>query len=119
MLIKEQPFQHNPEKSYTEKKAKHEPSGYSLSLICSFDSTKNKHYVYREKDCVEHFCRKLKELGIKIINCETKDMIPVTNEKIKFYENKKQCHICKKGFFRNKMDKYKHIKVRLSLHWKI
>ena len=117
MLIKEQPFQHNPEKPHTENKAKHEPSGYSLSLICSFDSTKNKHYAYREKNCVEHFCRKLKELGIEIINYEKKDMIPVTNEKIKFHENKKQCNICKKGFFRNKKDKYKHIKVRDHCHY--
>ena len=28
-----------------ESKILREPSGYSLSLICSFDSTKNKHYV--------------------------------------------------------------------------
>ena len=27
-------------------------------LIYSFDSTKNKHYVYRGKDCVKHFCKK-------------------------------------------------------------
>ena len=44
LLIKEQTFQNSPEKSCTERKAKHEPSGYSLSLICSFDSTKNKHF---------------------------------------------------------------------------
>ena len=95
---------------------KHEPSGYSLSLICSFDSTKNKHYVYRGKDCVEHFCRKSKELGTEIINYERKDMIPLTNEEIKIYENQKQCCICKKGIFRNKKDKYKHIKVRDHCH---
>ena len=72
LLVKEQSCQNNPEKSYTERKDRHEPSGYSLSLICSFDSTKNKHYVYRGKDCVEHFCRKLKELGTEIINYEKK-----------------------------------------------
>ena len=53
LLVKEQPRQNNFQKSYTERKAKHEPSGYSLSLICSFDSTKNKHYVDRGKDCVK------------------------------------------------------------------
>ena len=77
----------------------HEPSGYSLSLICLFNLTESKHYVYRGKDCVEHFFRKLKELGTEIINYEKKDMIPVKNKEIKFYENEKQCHICKKGFF--------------------
>ena len=49
-LIKEQSCQNNPNESYTERKAKHEPSGYALSLICLFDKTKNKHNVYRGKD---------------------------------------------------------------------
>ena len=31
--------QNNPKNSYTERKAKHEPSGYAWSLICSFDDT--------------------------------------------------------------------------------
>ena len=34
--------QNNNEKSYTEKKTMHTPSGYSLFTNCSFDSTKNK-----------------------------------------------------------------------------
>ena len=50
LLIKEQSYQNNPEKSYTDKKAEHEPSGYSLSLICSLDATKSRHYFYRGKD---------------------------------------------------------------------
>ena len=37
LLIKEQSCQNNPEKSYTERKAKHEPSGYSMSVICLFN----------------------------------------------------------------------------------
>ena len=44
-------------------------------------------------------------------------MITLTNEEIKFYENQKQCHICKKGFFRNKKDKCKHLKVRDHCHY--
>ena len=50
LLVKKQSCQNNPEKFYTEGKAEHGPSGYSLSLICSFDSAKNKHYVYRRKE---------------------------------------------------------------------
>ena len=86
LLVKEQPRQNNSEKSYTERKAKHEPSGYWLSLICSFESTNNKHYVYRRKYYVKHFCRKPKELGTEIINYDEKDKF-LTNEEIKFYEN--------------------------------
>ena len=41
LLIKEQSFQNNPEKSYTEKKARHEPSGWSMFTRCSFDEKEN------------------------------------------------------------------------------
>ena len=75
LLKKDQSCQNNPEKSYTERKAKHEPSGYSWSLICSFDVTKNKHNFYRERNCIEKFCKDLKELGMEIINYKEKEMI--------------------------------------------
>ena len=59
--------QNNPENFYTEKKAKHKPSGYARSLICLFDDTKNKHF-YRGKDCIEKFCKDIKEIEIEILN---------------------------------------------------
>ena len=90
--------QNNPENSYTEKKAKHKPSGYAWCSICSFDDTKNRHYFYRRKDCIEKFCKNLKELGMEIINFEEKEIIPLTNKEIKSYEKQKVCHICKKIF---------------------
>ena len=34
LLIKQQSCQSNPNESYTERKAMHEPCGYALSLIC-------------------------------------------------------------------------------------
>ena len=36
-LIKQQSCQNNPNESYTERKAMHEPCGYSLTLVSSFD----------------------------------------------------------------------------------
>ena len=74
------PFQNNPEKSYTERKAKHAPSGCACSLICSFDSTKSKHSYCRGEDCIEFLCEKFEELALEIINYEEKEMIPLTNE---------------------------------------
>ena len=62
LLPKLHPFQNNPEKSYTDKKAKHKPPGYSWILICSFDATKNKHDFYRERHYIKTFCKDLKEL---------------------------------------------------------
>ena len=61
-------------------------------------NTKNKHYFYSGKDCVEKFYKDLKELGTEIINFRKKEMIPLINKDIKSYEKQKVCHICKKSF---------------------
>ena len=75
-----QSCQNNPENSYKEKKVKHEPSGYAWCSICSFDETKIRRYFYRGKDCIEKFCKDLKEIGMEIINLEEKEMIPLSNK---------------------------------------
>ena len=49
ILKKLQSIQNNPEKSYTEKKAIHEPSGWSMFIRCSFDEKEKLNY-YRGKD---------------------------------------------------------------------
>ena len=41
-----------PRKSYTEKKATHDPSGWSMFIRCSFDEKQNKLNYYRGKDCI-------------------------------------------------------------------
>ena len=56
----------------------HKPLGYSLSLVSLFNSKENKHSVCRGRDCIEKFCKDLKELATKIINYEEKDLIPLT-----------------------------------------
>ena len=89
LLIKEQSCQNNPNESYTEKKAKHESSGYSLSLISSFDSKENKHNVFRRQDCIKRFYSDLKELATKVINYEEKETILLTNYKNRFYKEQK------------------------------
>ena len=62
LLIKQQSCQNNPNESYTERKAMHEPCGYALSLVCSFDKTKNKHNFYRGRDYIKRLCCDLKKL---------------------------------------------------------
>ena len=120
LLKKEQFYQNNPETSYAEKKAEHEPSGYSLSLICSFDATKNRHYFYWGKDCVENFCKKLIELGTEIINYDKEEMIPLADGENKSYEKQKVCCICKKEFCTNENEENefkKYQKVRDHCHY--
>ena len=53
ILKKEQSCQNNSKNSYTEKKAKHKPSSYSMSLNCSFDEVKSRLKFYRRKDCID------------------------------------------------------------------
>ena len=57
LLRKRNTCQNNPEKSYTEKKATHRPSDYSLVTCCSFDESKNERKYYRGKDCMKVFCK--------------------------------------------------------------
>ena len=64
--------QNNLEKSYTERKAKHIPWGCTCSLICSFDSTRNKHSYCRGEDCIESPCGKFEEFALEIISYEEK-----------------------------------------------
>ena len=97
--------QNNIEKSYTEEKAKHTPSGYSLFTNCSFDATKIKLGCYKCEDCMEMFCKDLRDHAMKIINYEKKEMILLTDEENKSYEEQKVCYIYKKEFSTDKNDK--------------
>ena len=120
LQIKEQSGQNNPNESYTERKAKHEPCGYTLSLISSFDSRENKRNFYRGKGCIKRFCSDLKELATKIINYKEKEMIPLTDNENKFYEEQTEFYICQKEFCYDKNEKKKfkiYQKVRDHCHY--
>ena len=120
LLLKQQSCQNNPNEFYTEIKASHEPCGYVLTLVCSFDSRENKHNFYRGGDCIKRFRIDLKELGTKIINYEQKEMIPLTDNENKFYEDQEKRHICQKEFCYDKNEKKKfkiYQKVRDHCHY--
>ena len=97
--------QNNPEKSYTEKKAKHKPSGYSLVTCCSFHKTKTVWNYYNEKDCIEIFWKDLRDQAIKIINYEKKKEIILTIEENESYENQKIVIYAEKNFIQIKIMK--------------
>ena len=105
LLLKQQSCQNNPNESYTERKAIHEPCGYALTLVSSFDSKQNKRSFYRGKDCIKRFCSDLKELGTKIINYEEKEMIPLTDNENRTYKKQKNVTYVKKVFAMIKMKK--------------
>ena len=116
LLKKINTCQNNPEDSYTEKKATHRPSGYSLVTCCSFDKSKNEQKYYRGKDCMKIFRKNLKDQAMNIINYEKKEMIPLTNEEKETHENQKICYICKKEFSTDNKDKKYHT-VRDHCHY--
>ena len=67
LLEKMIPYHKNSEKSPAIKINELMPSIYSLFAHCSFATTKNKFHCYRSKDCMERFCKDLKEHSTKII----------------------------------------------------
>ena len=67
-----------------------------MSIILSFKSIKNRHDVYRGKDCMKKFSESLRELAMEIINYKKKKMKLLTKEQLKSYKNAKICYICKK-----------------------
>ena len=56
-LKKEQSCQNNPEKSYTEKKAKHEPSSWAMFTRCSFDKKKINLIITEEKIALKNYVK--------------------------------------------------------------
>ena len=56
----------------------HIPSGYSLVTCCLFDKSKSEANYYIGKDCMEVFCKDLKNQAMKIINYEKKEITSLT-----------------------------------------
>ena len=81
---------------------------------------KNKLDCYKGEDCMEKFCKDLREHAMKIIDYEKKEMIPLTNEENEYYEMQKNCYICEKRFNTDKNDENAfnlYYKVRDRCHY--
>ena len=121
LLKKEQLFDNNNnqnnnlKESYTQKKAKHEPSGWAMFTRCLFDKKENKLNYHRGKDCIEKLCKKLKECAMKIIKYEEKEMIPLTKDEKSLIKIKKNVIYAKKSFVWIKMIKTILIEKRLKI----
>ena len=119
LLEKLDTCENDPNKSSTTKINKHIPSGYSIFTHCSFDEFKNKLNYYRGDDCMEKFCKDLREHSTKIINYEKKKIIPLTTKKKTYHNKQKVCYKCKKEFDNNDSDNdKKQQKVRDHCHYK-
>ena len=82
---------------------------------CSFDEKENKLDYCRRKD-IEKQCKKLKQHAMKIINYESKEMIPLTYEENKTYKEQEACHICEEQFCMDKDDENYKNKRKVKDH---
>ena len=116
LLEKMSTCQNDPNKLSTTKINKHIPSGYSIFTNCSFDESKNKISYYRGNDCMNKFCKDLREH-------EKKKMIALTTEEKIHYNKQKVCYICKKKIDNNNttksssLERKKQKKVRDHCHY--
>ena len=92
---------------------------------CSFDAAKNILDCYIGKDCMEKFCKGLREYAMRIVNYEKKEIIVLADEENKSYKKHNFCYICKKEFNTDDDgdddddddDNKKYYKVRYHCHY--
>ena len=78
-------------KNFLQRKKMDTPSGHSLFTNCSFDTTKHKLDCYRGEDCMESFCKDLRDHAVNIISYKEKEIIPLTDKENESYEKQKVC----------------------------
>ena len=68
-----------------------------MSTVCAFNHIGNKHTLYPRKDCMKKFCSSFREHAENIIDLKRKiNMLPLTKEELKSYQDAKLCYICGK-----------------------
>ena len=87
-----------------------------MYTICSFDEKENILHYYREKDCIEKLCKKLRNRAMKIIKYEKKEMIPLTKEENKSYKEQETCYTCEKKFSIDKDDENSENRKKVKDH---
>ena len=71
-----------------EKHSKGGGGGVGHVTYCSFDSSGSKYDFYIAADCMNNSYSDLKKHASEIINYEKKEMLPLRDEEIEFYNNK-------------------------------
>ena len=67
------------------------PRGYSLF---THYSSRNKYDSNRYQDYMKTLSVDLRKHATEIINCDKKEMLPLTDKKVESYNNQKFCYIC-------------------------
>ena len=91
---------------------KHVACGYSINAVDNHKKTCKQTY-YCGDNAVSTFCKEIRAIAYKKISFVKREMIELTLDEQKEYENATYCHICKKEFG----DKKKQRKVRDHDHY--
>ena len=76
---------------------KHIACGYSINVVDNH-SNRCKQTYYRGDNVASVFCKEIRAIAYKKINFVKSEMIELTLDEQKEYENATYCHICKKEF---------------------
>ena len=76
---------------------KHVACGYSINVVDNHKKTCKQTY-YRGDNAVSAFCKEIRAVAYKKISFVKSEMIELTLDEQKEYENATYCHICKKEF---------------------
>ena len=102
----------DPAQPYTMNANKHVPSGWHGYSKFAYGDVNDSLKLYRGEDCIEKFCKHLKQEAYKLYHMfPEKPMTPLTNKQWKKYKKVSRCHICYKPFSQ------KDIKVRDHCHY--
>ena len=88
-----------------------------MSTIWGFDHIENKYTLYHGKDCIQKICTSLREHAKNVIDFEKKKMLPLTKEELKSYQDRKECHICRKKILQKFAKDKNYRKVRDHCHY--
>ena len=88
----------NPEQSFTTNISKHKTCGFSIVTKSPVTDIREKNTFYRNEDCMEKYCKKLKGWVMKIVNYEMREMIPLTRDENEYHGKQNKCFICDNGF---------------------
>ena len=87
----------NPTIPYRNHINKHTPSGFCTYRAFAYGNLQNPLKLYRGKDCIDEFCKYMREEAHRPYNMfPEKPMIPLTPKQWMGYTKSSECHICLK-----------------------
>jgi hypothetical protein len=89
----------------------HKPCGYGFKVVCTFDPTLSRSYIYdRTEEAAKQFIDSIVETADELVRFVKETNVPMSltvQEELEFH-NATQCHICKGAFTSNDVGAKRH-----------